>query len=170
MAGLQSVQLIGSGGLDEFDIEELSRQNAPYDAYGVGTKMGVSADAPWTDMAYKLVSYNGHPVFKLSTGKASLPGAKQVFRFTENQVLHHDIIGLKEENLEGGLPLLIPVMSNGRIISRLPDLTEIRGRFNDEFKCLDNRYKALKHAGSVPCLSQPRFGESQNAHGTVVRR
>ena len=43
------VKIIGSGGLDEFDLARL-RADTPYDSYGVGTKMGMSADAPWTDI------------------------------------------------------------------------------------------------------------------------
>lgn len=45
-AGLIDVKIIGSGGLDETDLAALSSANAPYDSYGVGTKMGVSSDAP----------------------------------------------------------------------------------------------------------------------------
>ena len=32
-----------------------------FDSYGVGTKMGTSIDAPWSDMAYKLVEYGDKP-------------------------------------------------------------------------------------------------------------
>src|SRR6185436_9082059 len=67
--GFTDVKIIGSGGLDEFDLERLAA--APFDSYGVGTKMGMSADAPWADMAYKLVEYQERPVLKLSTGKRS---------------------------------------------------------------------------------------------------
>ncbi len=70
-AGLKSVKIIGSGGLDEFDLADFTVADVPYDSYGVGTKMGVSADAPWFDIAYKLVEYDERPVLKLSTGKAS---------------------------------------------------------------------------------------------------
>ena len=75
-AGLTDVKIIGSGGLDEYDLDSLSQANAPYDSYGVGTRMGVSADAPWFDIAYKLVEHNGRPVLKLSTGKVSSPAKK----------------------------------------------------------------------------------------------
>jgi nicotinate phosphoribosyltransferase len=55
-AGLSDVKIIGSGGLDEYDLAKLSEMNAPYDSYGVGTKMGVSGDAPWFDIAYRISS------------------------------------------------------------------------------------------------------------------
>ena len=48
--------------------------------FGVGTRVGVSADAPSCEIVYKMVSYDGRPVMKLSEGKESLPDAKQVFR------------------------------------------------------------------------------------------
>jgi nicotinate phosphoribosyltransferase len=48
-----------SGGLGEFEVEQLLRAGAPIDAFGLGTKVGLSGDAPWTDCAYKLVEYAG---------------------------------------------------------------------------------------------------------------
>jgi nicotinate phosphoribosyltransferase len=85
-------------------------RGAPIDAYGVGTKMGVSADAPYLDSAYKLVAYDGRPVMKLSEGKATLPGAKQVYRGHAG-----DILALADEPEPPGCePLLLPVIQNGR--------------------------------------------------------
>ncbi len=140
-AGLGDVIIVGSGGLDEFDLAELSSANAPYDLYGVGTRMGVSADQPWLDMAYKLVDYNGRPVLKLSTGKVSLPGRKQIFRSAE---LKGDVLGLREESHPGADALLNKVMENGKKIAPLPSLKEIRANFLEEFAHLDDRYKSLR--------------------------
>jgi len=70
-AGLPEVRIVASGNLDEFEIERLVQRSAPIDAYGVGTRMGVSADAPYLDSVYKLVAYGGRPVMKLSPGKAT---------------------------------------------------------------------------------------------------
>ena len=111
-AGLRDVKIIGSGGLDEYDLAEYSNANIPYDSYGVGTKMGVSADTPWSDIAYKLVEYDNRPVLKLSTGKVSLPGKKQIFRICDKQGhLQKDIIALRGENVAGAEPLLKKVMT-----------------------------------------------------------
>lgn len=85
-------RIFASGSLDECAIAELRGGGAPIDAYGVGTKMGVSADAPYLDSAYKLVQFGGRPVMKLSKGKATLPGAKQVHRGNSG-----DIIALRDE-------------------------------------------------------------------------
>jgi nicotinic acid phosphoribosyltransferase len=50
----------------------------------MGIKMGVSVDSPCTDMAYKLVQFDRRPVMKLSSGKKTLAGPKQVFRKEKN--------------------------------------------------------------------------------------
>ena len=154
-AGLHDVQIVASGGLDEFRLDELSKANAPYDIYGVGTKMGVSADAPWADMAYKLVRYAERPVLKLSAGKVSLPDAKQVFRVTVKGQLRHDIIARRDERVDGAEPLLRPVMAEGRITAALPSLEEIRERLRQELARLDDRYKAIRAPDLYPVRLSP---------------
>lgn len=108
-AGLTDVRIMASGGLDEDAIAELVAATAPIDSYGIGTRMGTSADAPSLDSAYKLVAYAGRPVMKLSPGKATLPGGKQVWRGRQG-----DVLGLREEpRPTGHEPLLVPVMVGG---------------------------------------------------------
>lgn len=154
-AGLHDVQMVGSGGLDEYDLEELSQASAPYNAYGIGTKMGISADGPWTDMAYKLASYGGRPVLKLSAGKVSLPGAKQVHRFVEDGRLHHDVIALEEDAPMEGEPLLEPVMANGRLAKPLPSLSEIRERCREELARLGDRHRAIRDPEPFAVMLSP---------------
>ena len=98
---MTELKIIGSGGLDEYrSWSSFSAANVPFDSYGVGTKMGTSADAPWTDMSYKLVEYQSRPVLKLSTGKVSLPGRKQLFRLRDSTgSFARDVIGLRDEQL-----------------------------------------------------------------------
>lgn len=109
VAGLPGVRIFASGGLDEVEIDRLVRAGAPIDAFGVGTRMGVSADAPTLDSAYKLVEYDGRPMIKLSSNKASAPGRKQVFRGPIG-----DTIGLRDEPLPAEhQPILVPVMRAG---------------------------------------------------------
>jgi nicotinate phosphoribosyltransferase len=107
-AGLEHVRIFASGGLDEVDIDALVRGGAPVDAFGVGTRMGVSADAPFLDTAYKLAEYAGRPVLKLSPGKVSVPGPKQVYRLPDG-----DLVTLRDEPAPGGEALLAPVMVAG---------------------------------------------------------
>ena len=92
-AGLGDVRIFASGSLDEFVIAELTGA-APADAYGVGTKMGVSADAPYLDSAYELVAYGDRPVLKLSPEKATAPAAS---RCSGPRTPHRELVGLREE-------------------------------------------------------------------------
>ncbi|MEV4140934.1 nicotinate phosphoribosyltransferase [Dactylosporangium sp. NPDC049742] len=111
--GLRQAMIVASGGLDEHAVAALVAQGAPIDAYGIGTKMGVSADAPSLDSAYKLVAYGDRPVMKLSTGKVTWPGAKQVYRHPRAD--EGDVLALREEPAPSGCePLLVPVMLGGR--------------------------------------------------------
>ena len=61
-------------------IAALVAAGAPIDAFGVGTRLGTSADAPYLGMVYKLVEQGGQPRLKLSPGKHTSPGRKQVWR------------------------------------------------------------------------------------------
>lgn len=125
-AGLPDARVVASGGLDEYEIARLVDAGAPIDAFGVGTKMGVSADAPSLDTAYKLVQYADRPVLKLSPGKQTLPGRKQVFRRPGTD----DLIGLRDEvPPPSGKPLLLPVMRDGRRTARPSVLADVHRRF-----------------------------------------
>ena len=133
-ANLPGIKIIGSGGLDEYDLAELAAADVPFDSYGVGTRMGTSADAPWMDMAYKLVEYNRAPVLKLSTGKASSPGRKQIFRTrNERGNFARDTIGLRGEQI-GGETLLEEAMHKGRRTAQSPSLSESRKLFRRRFR------------------------------------
>jgi nicotinate phosphoribosyltransferase len=112
-AGLQRVTIFASSGLDEHQIHRLVQAGAPIDAFGVGTKLVVSSDAPALDMAYKLVEYAGQARFKLSSGKVLLPGRKQIFRTVHDGCLVRDVLGCWGEQVEGQ-PLLCHVMHGGR--------------------------------------------------------
>ena len=144
-AGLEKIRIFASGGLDEFSVGELVESGAPIDAFGVGTKVGVSADAPWVDSAYKLVEYEGRPTLKLSEGKATLPGAKQVFRFRDTEdAFARDVIGLATEATPtGAQALLTEVMRDGKRTAPAPSLDELRGRFTKAFAALPEGHKAL---------------------------
>jgi len=131
-AGLNQVSIFASGGLDEFSVDDLVRSGAPIDAFGVGTRVGVSADHPYVDTAYKLVAFEDRPVMKLATGKASLPAAKQVFRRGGPE---HDLICLRGEAVEGQ-PLLEEVMRGGRRLRPRPSVAESRAIFEADLALL----------------------------------
>lgn len=143
--GLRETTIFASGAFDEYKIQRILDQAGDIDSFGVGTKMGVSADAPYLDMAYKLVKYAGRPVLKLSPEKITLASEKQIFRFTTSKgKLKRDVIGLREDKLEGGEPLLNRVMTRGKVISEFSDLFRIQKIFLDEFSKLDFKLKSLE--------------------------
>ncbi len=157
-AGLGYVNIIASGGLDEYQIQDLVKNSAPIDHFGVGTRVGVSDDAPWTDMAYKLVRYNQMPVMKLSTGKTSLPGGKQVFRLqTPEGHFSGDILACDDENLPGGEPLLELVMQDGRRLGSRPELDDIRARLAQDLDRLDGHYQRLYNPPRYPVTLSARL-------------
>lgn len=126
--GLADVGIFASGSLDEREIARLLARGAPIDGFGIGSKLGVSADAPYLDMAYKLVVFDGRPVLKLSTGKATLPGAKQVWRRHEVGRFVRDLITLADEASVEDEPLLQPVMTDGNRKSPHESLEAARTR------------------------------------------
>jgi len=111
-AGLDDVMIFASSGLDESKITKLLDRDAPIDGFGVGTKMGTSADQPYLDSAYKLCGYAGTPRMKLSTDKSNLPGRKQVYRQYDGGTAVRDVIATEDETLDGA-PLLDRVMAGG---------------------------------------------------------
>jgi len=112
-AGLDGVEIFASGGLDENHIAELVSAGARLDGFGVGTRMGVSSDAPDLDVVFKMCQYDGRGKVKLSTGKPILPGRKQVFRSFKDGKASGDIIARESEVLPGR-PLLKQFMRQGK--------------------------------------------------------
>jgi nicotinate phosphoribosyltransferase len=140
-AGLTEVQIFASGGLDEDAVAELERAGAPIDAYGIGTRVGVSADAPYLDSVYKIVAYADRPVAKLSTAKATLPGSKQVWR---RPGWAGDVVGIREESGPSGAePLLAPMMREGQRASR-GGLAEAAERFAADLDALPEGLRTLE--------------------------
>jgi nicotinate phosphoribosyltransferase len=166
-AGLQHVEIFASGGLNEDKIATLSAAGAPINGFGVGTDMGVSSDAPALDIVYKLVEYAGRERVKLSTGKAVLPGRKQIGRVARNGVADHDVLGTCDETLVGR-PLLRQVMKGGQ---RLPEgrvsLSEARANARRELDLLPTRVRGLDTARPAYRVA---ISQALNAHRDTLRR
>jgi nicotinate phosphoribosyltransferase len=150
-AGLFDVKIFASSGFDEFKIAKVIDQGAKIDAFGVGTKVGVSADAPYLDVVYKMVHFKDRNVRKLSPGKITLAGKKQVFRKSDpNGRYLEDIMGLRDDIIDQGKPLLKKVMENGEILRPHPPLQTIQDRFKNNFALLDDRYKSILEHNAYP--------------------
>jgi nicotinate phosphoribosyltransferase len=163
-AGLHSVRIIASGGLDEYSVRELVASGAPIDAFGVGTRMGTSSDAPTVDSVYKLSAYAGEGRMKLSEGKETLPGRKQVFREIIDGVARQDVIGLIDEDLPGE-PLLATVMQEGkRTPAGTVSLDEARAHARLAMAQLPERIRALERADEgYPVEISPRLAAEREA-------
>ena len=170
-AGLGHVRIFASGGLDELDVDDLVRRGAPIDAFGVGTRMGVSADAPFLDTAYKLATYAGRPVLKLSPGKVSSPGAKQVHRLAES-----DLIALRDEPPpDESEALLVPVMRGGRRVEPAPApagaVVAARARFEADLANLPDGPRDLREPRPVePLVSESVRALSEKARAAALDR
>jgi nicotinate phosphoribosyltransferase len=153
--GLGYMKIFASGDLDEFKIEELLSKGARIDSFGVGTKMGTSADRPYLDVIYKLCETmmadgSFSPIMKLSKGKITLPGRKQVYRFKDAEGrFEKDTIALADEEVDGE-PLLVKVMEKGKLAYALPSLDHIRANAAENLSKLPDEYKALTGAPVYP--------------------
>jgi nicotinate phosphoribosyltransferase len=122
----RAVKIFASGDLDEYQIARLVGAGAPIDAFGVGTEMITSRDAPALSLVYKLVELDGQGKIKLSPGKKTYPMAKQVHRLRDAQGrFAYDRVTKADETSEGE-PLLVPVIRGGRLVAPLPKLDAIR--------------------------------------------
>lgn len=161
-AGLTDVKIFASSGFDEYKISRIIADKGKVDAFGVGTKVGVSADAPYLDVVYKLVRFKDRNIRKLSPGKVTLAGEKQVFRKSDAQAHYvEDVIGLRDDVIAGGQPLLEQVMEGGKILQPLPTLLKIRERFKANFDLLDHKYKSIESPAPYPVAISPRLAECQ---------
>jgi nicotinate phosphoribosyltransferase len=125
-AGLPDAKIMVSGDLDEYCIRDLVRSGAPLDAFGVGTQLATSGDAPAMGAIYKMVELDigGIQRFtsKLSDDKVTFPGCKQIFRDVARDVV------ARSGECGNGEALLRPVILGGRLIEPLPSLDEARCR------------------------------------------
>jgi nicotinate phosphoribosyltransferase len=141
-AGLQDAKIMASGDLDEYRIRELVSAGAPIDSFGVGTQLSTSADAPNMGAIYKLaeLDISGIKRFtaKLSEDKGSIPGAKQVFRHPD-----HDVVARSGE-CNVGRPLLRPILLGGEIVEPLPDLAATRACAAEAVRALDPSLRQLE--------------------------
>jgi nicotinate phosphoribosyltransferase len=170
-AGLWHVSIIASGSFDEYSIDAALRDGARINAFGVGTKMGVAADMPYLDMAYKLVQYDGRPVMKLSAGKATLVGQKQVWRRTVDGTYAEDILALRYEPvLPDAVPLLQGVMRAGRVVPPAPDLAAARQQYATERTHVAEPYRRLEGGAVYPVRVSEALATLQCQVETALRQ
>jgi nicotinate phosphoribosyltransferase len=130
-AGFKEAKIMASGDLNEEKIRAIVQSGAPVDAFGVGTELSTSADAPNLSAVYKMVEIEVEGIkrytAKQSADKHTMPSAKQVFRYA-----HRDLVSCSWEcptcpdGAESAVALLQPVVIDGSLIEPLPDLKASR--------------------------------------------
>lgn len=150
-AGLGDAKIFATNDLDEYRLAELVRSGAAIDAFGVGTQLATSGDAPSLSAVYKLVELKSggavHYTAKFSDEKSTLPGGKQIYRYPT-----HDIVALASEcnsDFEG-IPLIRPVLSAGEMIEPLPSITASRDHATAAVRSLPARLHAIDERASYP--------------------
>ncbi|MFN0087315.1 MAG: nicotinate phosphoribosyltransferase [Blastocatellia bacterium] len=169
-AGMRGTEILASGDLNEYLIEEMLAAGARIDSFGVGTELSTSRDAPALAGVYKLVEIESggqiEPKVKLSEEKATRPHRKQVWRErNEEGRFIADVIGMAEEDGLPGDPLLAPVMRGGRTLEGRPGLKAIRKRAAEQLANLPAAHRRLRGSLAYPV----RYSEELERRGKRMR-
>jgi len=162
--GLRDTKIMLSGGLDEYQIDELILGGAEVDLFGVGTKLGVSSDAPFLDSAYKLVEYNGRGRRKFSPDKITIPYTKQVFRIFRGDKIYRDIVKRRDEKVKSNeTPLLKPTIKNGERVCPEEDIKTVREKISRVISKLPDGIKSIRKSHNYRIeFSKKLLGKQDN--------
>lgn len=144
--GLKEIKIFAMGNLDEWKVTQLEKKHAPIDVYAGVTEILTPSDAPTLELVYKLselrVGKKIIPKMKTSTNKMSFPGRKQVYRIEKNSHYLYDMIGLENEKTNAK-QLLIPIIKKGKLVYKLPSISQIREYYKTEMKKFDQKLFSL---------------------------
>jgi len=164
-AGLTDCRITVSNSLDEHIIDEILRQGAQVDAFGVGERLITASSMPVFGAVYKLAATeeNGEitPKIKISenTAKITNPHFKKVYRlYGEEGKAEADYICLHDETLTDNEPLelfdpdytwkrktmtkytarelLKPIFLGGECVYEFPPLSEVRENCRREIESM----------------------------------
>jgi nicotinate phosphoribosyltransferase len=161
--GRPDVRIVASGDLDETRISGILGAGAPVDAFGVGTRMVTSEDAPALQAVYKLVTVqepgnDARGVAKRSAGKRTAPGTKQVWRRRgPDGTLVEDLVTAVTGPPPQGPwePLLEPWIRGGRLCQELPSLDHSREFARAQVASLPKALRGLSDGASFPVRLAP---------------
>lgn len=139
--GAKGVSIFVSDGLDEYRVRELCQAGA--DGFGVGENITCSPDAATGIGAVGKLVVNGHGkrTMKVArgSGKATLPGLLQVYRFAD-----HDLLCCADEPPPaGGRPLLQPLWRGRSLFTPLPHLDDSRAAVAAQLDALPPSLRSL---------------------------
>ena len=176
--------IVVSSDLDEFLIAELEMEQAPIDAYLVGTSLVTGSGHPTASMVYKLVSVADddcsgplRAVGKHSPGKRTIGGHKSVHRTydAEGKYLAEVLSVLPVEVPENSMCPQVPLLRDGEVVADLTDVGEARAR------CAERRERLLDEdrtpwpvtTPAVPTIwegvEEPLFAAVVNSNGGANR-
>ena len=148
--GLEEVIILVSGGINEDFLLKTAAAKAPIDGFGIGVNLDASIDAPSLDCAYKLQDYAGRPRRKLSEGKQTWPGRKQVWRaYDAHERMRGDVLSL-ESDKQDGEALVVPAMRGGKRVVPVPTLAQIRARAKRDLARLPEALQRLEAGVAYP--------------------
>ncbi|MBS0247738.1 MAG: nicotinate phosphoribosyltransferase [Proteobacteria bacterium] len=148
--GLKDTVILVSGGINEDVLQGMMKQGAPIDGFGIGVNLDASIDAPSLDCAYKLQEYKGRPKRKLSEGKQTWPGRKQVWRsYGADGRMSGDVLALESDKHDGE-PLIVQVMRGGKRLAPAPTLAHIRERAARDLARLPEPLRQLQPGTDYP--------------------
>ena len=155
--GCRDINIVVSGGINEDVLNRMRAQSAPIDGFGIGVNLDASIDAPSLDCAYKLQEYAGQPRRKLSEGKVTWPGRKQVWRtYDAQERMAGDVLSV-EGDTQAGVPLIAQVMRAGKRVAPAPTLAQIRERAAAELKSLPEPLARLETGVTYPVAIADRL-------------
>lgn len=159
--GLEDCKIVVSNSLDEFTILSLLEQGAKIDSFGIGERLITAKSDPVFGAVYKLVALHDNEAFipkiKVSEDFAKItnPGKKRLWRIHNEQgYAIADLITTNEEAPDMTSPyryidpkkpwknnffrnctaklMQERVMHNGKILQKLPNLSEIRSYVREQ--------------------------------------
>jgi nicotinate phosphoribosyltransferase len=150
-AGLRHVKIFVSSNVDEYTIDGWLGEGVPLDSFGVGTHFITSSDAPFLDIVYKLVEYEGRPVFKTSPGKTTFPFRRQIVRKYQDGTMSGDHV-IRTGETSGGTCLVFDVVRQGRRVVPNPPLESIRNHMSEELAALPPKLRTLEKSPYPVCI------------------
>ncbi|MDD4900612.1 MAG: nicotinate phosphoribosyltransferase [Patescibacteria group bacterium] len=151
---LKEVKILAATNMNENKIKKLFDDGAPIDFFILATEYVTVSDAPSLEVVYKISELRDgraiHYTAKLSEGKTSCPGRKQVFREFKNGLMLRDVVGLVNESYE--TPLLKKIISKGFLTQKLPNLDSIHKFFDKQFESLPKKLLDIENKQKYPVI------------------
>ncbi len=159
-ADLHDAKIFATNDLDEHRLAQLLHAGAAIDAFGVGTQLATSGDAPSIPAVYKLVELKTNDALqytaKFSDEKSTLPGAKQIFRYPT-----HDLVTLSSEcnSDPEAVPLVRPILIAGQLVEPLPSIKATQERAAAAVRALPPALLSISQPASYPVRVSSRLLE-----------